>query len=140
MGTKIWCPGGRISTYKNVQIPYPLISLVTQLPQSLNGYYPLTIHCRDFKTFTLSFKDYADSSNVFDSVKGLTVASTLRDYCIHVLPSLRTFQLPYSSFMHSTTRQARLSKTRMVGLHIPPLMNLPGWVLVLVQRRGDLRT
>ena len=80
MGTKIWCPGGRLPTYKNVQIPYPLISLVTQLPQSLNGYYPLTIHCRDFKTFTLSFENNADSSNVFDSVKGLTVASTFYDY------------------------------------------------------------
>ncbi|KLO10552.1 phosphatases II [Schizopora paradoxa] len=58
-------------------IPYPLISLVTQLPQSLNGYYPLTIHCRDFKTFTLAFENNTDSSNVFDSVKGLTVATSI---------------------------------------------------------------
>lgn len=61
------------------QIPYPLIALVTRLPQTLLGRYPITIRTRTFETIALSFNAEQDSSDVFDSIKDLTVASAYRD-------------------------------------------------------------
>lgn len=58
------------------QVPYPLISLVTRLPQTLQGQCPLTFHSRTFETFSLAFTKEIDASDVFDSVKELTVTST----------------------------------------------------------------
>ncbi len=59
-----------------MQIPYPLIALVTRLPQTLLGKSPITIRTRTFETITLSFKVEQEASDVFDSVKDLTVSST----------------------------------------------------------------
>lgn len=59
-----------------LQVPYPLVSLVTRLPQSIHGLSPLTIRTRTFETLTLSFKSEKDVSDVFESIKELTVAST----------------------------------------------------------------
>ena len=59
-----------------LQVPYPLISLVTRLPQTLQGHCPLTFHCRTFETFTITFGKDTDALDVFESVKELTVAST----------------------------------------------------------------
>lgn len=56
------------------QVPYPLISLVSRLPQTLNGQCPLTFHTRTFETFSLSFANDGDAVDVFESVKELTVA------------------------------------------------------------------
>ena len=58
------------------QVPYPLISLVMRLPLTLQGLCPLTFHCRTFETFSLAFAKEIDTTDVFESVKELTVAST----------------------------------------------------------------
>lgn len=58
-----------------LQVPYPLISLVTRLPQTLNGKCPLTIRTRTFEYISLAFDKEPDAVDVFDSVKELTVAS-----------------------------------------------------------------
>ncbi|KAJ7709637.1 protein-tyrosine phosphatase-like protein [Mycena rosella] len=62
---------------KEMWVPYPLISLVTRLPQTLQGQCPLTFHSRTFETFSLAFSKEADASDVFDSVKELTVATSV---------------------------------------------------------------
>lgn len=59
------------------QVPYPLISLVSRLPQTLHGQCPLTFHTRTFETFYLSFANDGDAADVFESVKELTVARML---------------------------------------------------------------
>lgn len=56
-------------------MPYPLISLVNRLPQTLQGQSILNFHTRTFESFSLTFKRDADASDVFESVKELTVAS-----------------------------------------------------------------
>ncbi|KAH8106892.1 phosphatases II [Cristinia sonorae] len=58
-------------------VPYPLVSLVTRLPQTMYGLNPLTIRTRTFETFTLSFKSEKDIIDVFESVKELTVATSI---------------------------------------------------------------
>lgn len=58
----------------SAQVPYPLISLVTRLPSTLQGQSPLTLRTRTFESFTLSFSSEGDSSDVFESIKELTVA------------------------------------------------------------------
>ncbi|KAJ7156974.1 protein-tyrosine phosphatase-like protein [Mycena crocata] len=62
---------------KEMWVPYPLISLVTRLPQTLQGQCPLTLHSRTFETFSLAFNKEAEASDVFDSVKELTVATSV---------------------------------------------------------------
>lgn len=57
------------------QVPYPLISLVTRQPQTLNGSSPLSFNTRTFESFTFSFDKDSEALDVFDSVKELTVAS-----------------------------------------------------------------
>ncbi|KAJ7745007.1 protein-tyrosine phosphatase-like protein [Mycena maculata] len=59
-------------------VPYPLISLVTRLPQTLQGQCPVTFHTRTFETFSLALNKEADASDVFDSVKELTVATSVQ--------------------------------------------------------------
>ena len=58
-----------------LQVPYPLISLVSRMPMTLYGRCPLTIHTRTFETILLSFTSEKDAIDVFESVKELTVAS-----------------------------------------------------------------
>ncbi|KIL69936.1 hypothetical protein M378DRAFT_184300 [Amanita muscaria Koide BX008] len=58
-------------------VPYPLISLVTRLPQTLQGRCPLTFHTRTFETFSLTFDKDSDAYDVFESVKELTVAESV---------------------------------------------------------------
>ena len=58
-------------------MPYPLISLVNRLPQDLQGQSQLNFHTRTFETFSLTFRKDYEASEVFESVKGLTVASEL---------------------------------------------------------------
>ncbi|SRR6266550_1747037 len=50
------------------------MSLVTRLPQTLQGRCPLTFHTRTFETFSLVFDKDVDAHDVFESVKELTVA------------------------------------------------------------------
>ncbi|THU82889.1 phosphatases II [Dendrothele bispora CBS 962.96] len=58
-------------------VPYPLISLVTRLPQTLQGQCPVTFHTRTFETFSLSLSKESDAIDVFESVKELTVATSV---------------------------------------------------------------
>ncbi|KXN80992.1 Phosphoinositide 3-phosphatase, partial [Leucoagaricus sp. SymC.cos] len=62
---------------KNIEetwVPYPLISTVHRLPQTLKGQSPLSFSTRTFEVFTLSFTKESDAVDVFESVKELTVA------------------------------------------------------------------
>ena len=61
-------------------MPYPLISLVNRLPQDLQGQSQLNFHTRTFETFSLTFKKDYEASEVFESVKELTVASELYSF------------------------------------------------------------
>ena len=54
----------------------PLDRARTRLPQTLLGKCPITIRTRTFETVTLSFTLDQEASDVFESVKDLTVAST----------------------------------------------------------------
>lgn len=58
-------------------VPYPLIALVTRLPQTLNGHSPINFNTRTFESFTFSFDKDSDAGDVFDSVKELTVAPSV---------------------------------------------------------------
>ncbi|KAG6832072.1 hypothetical protein H0H92_005494 [Tricholoma furcatifolium] len=58
---------------KEMWVPYPIISLVSCLPQTLRGQYPVTFHTRTFETFSLAFSKDKDAADVFESVKELTV-------------------------------------------------------------------
>ena len=71
-----------------------MISLVTRLPMTLEGYYPLSIHQRNFRSMTLSFERDAEALDVFESVRALTVTCTshplsIRVASVHQLPSVR---------------------------------------------------
>ncbi|GJE96888.1 myotubularin family protein [Phanerochaete sordida] len=69
-------------------VPYPLIALVTRMPQTIQGRCPLTFRTRTFETFTLSFKHDRDAMDVFDSVKDLTVATSVTQlYAFHYTPN-----------------------------------------------------
>jgi len=64
-----------LSTSSSIlQTAYPLINLVTRLPQTFNGLSPLCIRTRTFETFTLSFFVDQRCGDVFETVKDLTVA------------------------------------------------------------------
>ncbi|KAK7467356.1 phosphatidylinositol-3-phosphatase ymr1 [Stygiomarasmius scandens] len=62
---------------KEMWVPYPLISLVTRLPQTLQGQCPITFHTRTFETFSLSLSKESDAIDIFESVKELTVATSV---------------------------------------------------------------
>ncbi|KAI0934675.1 hypothetical protein AcV5_006441 [Taiwanofungus camphoratus] len=69
-------------------VPYPLISLVTRLPLTLQGLCPLTIRTRTFETFSLLFPTESDAVDVFDSVKELTVAMSVNQlYAFFYVPN-----------------------------------------------------
>ncbi|KAF8136459.1 protein-tyrosine phosphatase-like protein [Boletus edulis] len=48
-----------------------------QLPHTLHGRSPITFHTRSFETFSLSFGSDRDAIDVFESVKELTVCSSV---------------------------------------------------------------
>ncbi|KAI0819030.1 protein-tyrosine phosphatase-like protein [Irpex lacteus] len=69
-------------------VPYPLMSLVTRMPQSLQGKSPITFRTRSFETFTLSFTEESNALDVFDSVRDLTVATSVTQlYAFHYVPN-----------------------------------------------------
>ncbi|TBU50226.1 phosphatases II [Dichomitus squalens] len=69
-------------------IPYPLISLVSRMPMTLYGRCPLTIHTRTFETILLSFSSEKDAIDVFESVKELTVATSINQlYAFFYVPN-----------------------------------------------------
>ncbi|KAK2466754.1 hypothetical protein APHAL10511_001012 [Amanita phalloides] len=73
---------------EEVWVPYPLMSLVTRLPQTLEGRCPLTFHTRTFETFSLVFEKDVDAHDVFESVKELTVAVSVNQlYAFYFNPN-----------------------------------------------------
>ncbi|KAN0103897.1 Protein-tyrosine phosphatase-like protein [Russula decolorans] len=69
-------------------IGYPLINLVSRLPQTLSGQRPISFRCRTFETFSLSFERDTDAADVFESVKELTVANSVTQlYAFNYTPS-----------------------------------------------------
>lgn len=59
-----------------VQVPYPLVNLLTRPPQTLHGQTPLTFRTKTFDSFTLYFVKESEASDVFESVRELTVVGT----------------------------------------------------------------
>ncbi|KAF9484650.1 protein phosphatase [Pholiota conissans] len=73
---------------KEMWMPYPLISLVNRLPQTLQGQSILNFHTRTFESFSLTFKRDSDASDVFESVKELTVATSVSQlYAFYYVPT-----------------------------------------------------
>ncbi|OSD08378.1 phosphatases II [Trametes coccinea BRFM310] len=69
-------------------IPYPLISLVSRMPMTLQGHFPLTIHTRTFETIFFSFTNEKEAVDVFESVKELTVATSVNQlYAFFYVPN-----------------------------------------------------
>ncbi|KAI0371674.1 phosphatases II [Pilatotrama ljubarskyi] len=69
-------------------VPYPLISLVSRMPMTLQGHCPLTIHTRTFETVFLLFETDKDAIDVFESVKELTVATSVTQlYAFFYVPN-----------------------------------------------------
>lgn len=64
-------------TASEIWIPYPTITLLTRLPQSIAGLYPLQIRTRTFGSYVLLFdKDrQGGAEDVWQSVKDCAVAS-----------------------------------------------------------------
>lgn len=76
-------------------MPYPLISLVNRRPQNLQGQSQLNFQTRTFESFSLTFQNYSEASDVFESVKELTVASKLTSFWL--LPLLNLHSLRYTA-------------------------------------------
>ncbi|KAF8609927.1 phosphatases II [Ceratobasidium sp. AG-I] len=80
-------------------IPYPLISLVTRLPQTLVGHSPISVRCRTFENFSLYFEKDQDALDVFDSVRESTVATSVTKlYAFFYQPPPGTPQNGWSAF------------------------------------------
>ncbi|KIY43517.1 phosphatases II, partial [Fistulina hepatica ATCC 64428] len=60
-----------------IWVPYSLISLVTKLPQTLQGQCPLSLHTRTFESYTFTFVNDASAADVFESVRDLTVVTSV---------------------------------------------------------------
>ncbi|CAE6441513.1 unnamed protein product [Rhizoctonia solani] len=80
-------------------IPYPLISLVTRLPQTLTGSSPISIRCRTFENLSLYFGTPQDASDVFDSIRESTVATSVTKlYAFFYSPPAGTTRDGWSMF------------------------------------------
>ncbi|WRT63334.1 uncharacterized protein IL334_000239 [Kwoniella shivajii] len=73
-------------------IPYPSITLLTRLPQSISGLYPLRIETKYFDNYVLLFEKDRDggSEDVWQSVKDCAVKNSVEQL--------------HAFFYHSTTR------------------------------------
>ena len=62
-----------------IWVPYPSITLLTRLPQTLQGLYPLQIRTRSFESYVLSFEKDRDggAEDVWQSVKDCAVSGKL---------------------------------------------------------------
>lgn len=73
----IFSPASSSSTAsEEVWIPYPTITLLTRLPQSIQGLYPLQIRTRTFESCVLLFEKDREggAEDVWQSVKDCAVA------------------------------------------------------------------
>ncbi|KAI9445984.1 phosphatases II [Lactarius indigo] len=75
-------------TQSEMWVAYPLINHVNRLPQTLSGQCPISFRCRTFETFSLSFEQDAEATDVFETVKELTVADSVTQlYAFNYTPS-----------------------------------------------------
>ena len=102
------------------QVPYPLISLVTRLPQTLTGKSPLTIRTRTFENLLLSFERDTEASDVFESIKELTVASKS-------LPSPPPSARPEGTLTNSNLPDSVNQLYAFSYVPNPPLPTRNGW-------------
>lgn len=65
-----------------IKIPYPLINLVTRLPLTIQNLAPLNVQTRIFTSYTFQLPNDDEALEVFESVKGLTVASESPKLCL----------------------------------------------------------
>ncbi|OXG35166.1 myotubularin [Cryptococcus neoformans Ze90-1] len=72
-----------------IWIPYPLITRLTRLPQTINGLYPLQVETKTFESYVLLFaKDRDDGAEeVWQSVKDCSVKSSVEQlYAFFYVP------------------------------------------------------
>ncbi|ORX34963.1 protein-tyrosine phosphatase-like protein [Kockovaella imperatae] len=64
---------------EEIWIPYPAINLLTRLPQSIEGLYPLKLRTRTFETFLFLFEKDREggAEDVWTSIKDCAVASSV---------------------------------------------------------------
>ncbi|KAG8934588.1 hypothetical protein FRC02_009668 [Tulasnella sp. 418] len=70
--------GENAQTDEEMWVPYPLISSVVRLPQTLQGHARLAFRTRTFETFTLVFGKDSEATDVFESVRELTVVTSVQ--------------------------------------------------------------
>ena len=117
-------------------MPYPLISLVQRLPQTLNGRSPLNFNTRTFEAFTLSFLSDSEATDVFESVKELTVTSMLILFPVIMPLNHKLVQAQSRSYTHSFIDRILLCLVMMDGICILPERSLEEWVWGREPRRG----
>jgi len=78
-------------------MPYPLISQVNRLPQSLQGQTQLDFYTRTFESFSLTLARDTEATDVFESVKELTVA---REFYTGFFSKVFIFRLCAASVTH----------------------------------------
>jgi len=69
----IFSPTSTSASPSEIWIAYPTITLMTRVPQSLRGHYPVQIRTRLFDHYTLSFDRDRDADDVWQSVKDCAV-------------------------------------------------------------------
>jgi hypothetical protein len=113
---------------------------VTRLPQTLQGQFPLSFLCRTFEAFFLSFENDTEASDVFDSVKELTVARESSDEPSHILNLTLGFVQPqYSHSMPFFTIRTHHCQLIQAGLYILPVRSSVGWALDQDRKHGGSR-
>lgn len=67
-----------------IWIPYPSITLLTRLPQTLKGLYPLQIRTRNFESYILGFERDREggAEDVWQSVKDCAVSGKLQSLAL----------------------------------------------------------
>ncbi|WWC67185.1 uncharacterized protein I206_101092 [Kwoniella pini CBS 10737] len=59
---------GKDDDKEEIWIPYPSITLLTKLPQSIQGYYPLRIETKYFQNYVFLFEKDQDNKTNFNSI------------------------------------------------------------------------
>jgi myotubularin-related protein 6/7/8 len=99
-----------------IWVPYPSITLLTRLPQTIAGLYPLQIRTRNFESYVLSFERDRDggAEDVWQSVKDCAVSGEVSlhvggiELTCSVGRTAICVQL-YSSFTNGFIKQTYLS-------------------------------
>jgi myotubularin-related protein 6/7/8 len=77
----IFSPTSTSTSIKETWVAYPTITLMTRLPQSIRGQYPVQVRTRLFNHYTLSFDSDRDADDVWQSVKDCAVTCKR---CLHM--------------------------------------------------------